>query len=45
MTTTGHLYGAGVYSEMFCVGSKEYNDGEVSSALVASVTTLPSNCA
>jgi hypothetical protein len=28
MTTTGHLYGAGVYSEMFCVGSAEYNGGE-----------------
>lgn len=45
MTTTGHLYGAGVYSEMFCVGSAEYNPGIAATALVVSVTTLPSNCA
>jgi len=45
MTSTGHLYGAGVYSEMFCVGSAEYNGGAGTEALVASVTTLPSNCA
>jgi len=45
MTTTGHLYGAGVYSEMFCVGSAEYNDGKASAATVVSVDTLPSNCA
>jgi hypothetical protein len=27
MTSTGHLYGAGVYSEAFCVGSAQYNNG------------------
>jgi hypothetical protein len=25
MTSTGHLYGAGVYSEVYCVGSDTYN--------------------
>jgi hypothetical protein len=27
MTSTGHLYGAGVYAETFCVGSANYNNG------------------
>jgi hypothetical protein len=27
MTSTGHLYGAGVYSEVYCVGSADYNKG------------------
>jgi hypothetical protein len=45
MTSTGHLYGAGVYSEMFCVGSKEYNPGKAASPTEISVVTLPSNCA
>jgi hypothetical protein len=45
MTTAGHTYGAGIYSETFCVGSKEYNAGEGTMPLIASVTTLPSNCA
>jgi hypothetical protein len=44
MTSTGHLYGAGVYAEVYCVGSTEYNYGKASSASAA-VTTLPSNCA
>jgi hypothetical protein len=45
MSSTGHLYGAGIYSEVFCTGSADYNNGEASSALVVSVATLPSNCA
>jgi hypothetical protein len=44
MTSTGHLYGAGVYSEVYCTGSADYNGGE-STALVVNVATLPSNCA
>lgn len=27
MTSTGHLYGAGVYAETYCVGSDTYNNG------------------
>jgi len=45
MTSTGHLYGAGVYSEVYCAGSANYNNGAADPALVASVDTLPSNCA
>jgi hypothetical protein len=43
MTSTGHLYGAGVYSEVYCTGSADYNGGD-STALVVNVATLPSNC-
>lgn len=43
MTSTGHLYGAGVYSEVYCTGSADYNGG-TSTALVINVNTLPSNC-
>jgi hypothetical protein len=28
MTSTGHLYGAGIYSEVFCTGSADYNAGK-----------------
>jgi len=45
MTSTGHLYGAGVYAEVFCVSSKEYGIGTTGSAKDAAVLTLPSNCA
>jgi len=45
MTSTGHLYGAGIYSEVFCTGSADYNAGTGSNALVVNVATLPSNCA
>jgi hypothetical protein len=45
MTSTGHLYGAGVYAEVFCVGSTNYNYGKASSDSATTVTTLPSNCA
>jgi len=51
MTSTGHLYGAGVYAETFCVGSAYYNYGTKSgaddstNAFSATVATLPSNCA
>lgn len=45
MSSTGHLYGAGIYSEVFCTGSADYNNGEHATALVVSVATLPSNCA
>jgi len=45
MTSTGHLYGAGVYAEVFCVGSKEYGVGTTGTAKVAAVLSLPSNCA
>lgn len=44
MTSTGHLYGAGVYSEVYCVGSANYNNGG-STSTVATVATVPSNCA
>jgi len=44
MTITGNLYGAGIYSEVFCAGSAVYNGGEAT-ALVVNVDTLPSNCA
>jgi hypothetical protein len=43
MTSVGHLYGAGVYSEVYCVGSADYNLGE-GTATVSNVVTLPSNC-
>jgi hypothetical protein len=46
MSSTGHLYGAGIYSEVFCTGSADYNNGlHATNFLVASVGTLPSNCA
>lgn len=45
MSKTGHLYGAGIYSETYCVGSAEYNNGYGSTATVANVATVPSNCA
>jgi hypothetical protein len=45
MTSAGHLLGAGVYSEVYCVGSADYNKGEsVGSPTIANVVTLPSNC-
>lgn len=44
MTSAGNLYGAGIYSEVFCAGSAIYNGGEAT-ALVVNVDTLPSNCA
>ena len=45
MTSAGHLLGAGVYSEVYCVGSADYNKGEsVGSPTIATVATLPSNC-
>jgi len=47
MTSTGHLYGAGIYAEVYCVGSSTYNVGTANTAgaKVANVATLPSNCA
>jgi hypothetical protein len=46
MTATGNLYGAGVYSEVFCAGSAIYNFGEhATNFIVANAPTLPSNCA
>jgi len=46
MTSTGHLYGAGVYAEVFCVGSTYYNYGKATDGdSSAAITTLPSNCA
>jgi hypothetical protein len=44
MTSAGHLYGAGVYSEVYCVGSANYNNGGATSTVVT-VATVPSNCA
>lgn len=45
MTSTGHLYGAGIYSETYCVGSADYNIGTSTNANIVDVDTLPSNCA
>jgi len=45
MTSAGHLYGAGVYAEAYCVGSTDYNFGTGGSDSSADITTLPSNCA
>jgi hypothetical protein len=45
MTSTGHLYGAGVYAEVYCTSSVDYNPGDASATATASVDWLPSNCA
>jgi len=45
MTSTGHLYGAGVYAETYCTSSVDYNPGSVSATAAASIDSLPSNCA
>lgn len=44
MTATGHLYGAGIYSEVFCIGSNNYNIGTAASATITTIASLPSNC-
>jgi len=48
MSANGVLWGAGIYSEVYCIGSQDYNWGAVVTATTAStlstVATLPSNC-
>lgn len=53
MSANGHLWGAGIYSEVYCVGSQDYNWGSVAAAnmvtpsgasSVVDVASLPSNC-
>jgi hypothetical protein len=43
MTLTGHLYGAGIYAETYCVGSATYNNA--ADTPQTATTDLPSNCA
>jgi hypothetical protein len=49
MSANGVLWGAGIYSEVYCVGSQNYNWGsalgtDAVPSTIGSVASLPSNC-